>query len=642
MQPFSKNLISILLLIIFSHVLLGQEVKETFKHQIKTDAKPWSTKPFYNDPNHFQFLIVSDRTGGHREGVFGKAIDKINQMYPEFVISVGDLIEGYTKDSKLLNQQWDEFHGILDDLQFRFFYTPGNHDYSNAVMAKQWKERYGRDYYSFLYKEVLFIVLNTNDGDGVVIGNEQIEYVKKTLEAHKDVRWTMLFMHHPIWAYRELSGFDQIEEALINRKYSVYAGHTHRYFHEIRNEQNYYVLATTGGGSSLRGPKFGEYDHISWVTMTTNGPQMVNLSLSGMIEHDIVSMKDRRMGRALIAASDFSTLVMEKEDSPVKKIHLLFSNTSDSLMYFKGRFYHHHQVSPDSSKFNLKILPQSTQQLTFKLESNTLLPDSLIDPLEMEWELSYDTPFLKPEFKLSGTKQIEIKPSNEGLSLTDIPIFLDSHTIEGQHPFKGLEMRFSLDEHSINKASELMDEPIEINKTSTITLGLFDQEGFRTKLLKKTYKKVSPLKAVKARKLKPGLKYKYYEGNFLSIPDFSNLEAKKSGVAMEFNPEAIAERLDHYAIQYEGYIEIPSTGIYTFYSYSDDGSKVYVGNKLVVDNDGSHSARMRKGMISLEKGIHPIRVDYFEDFLGETLRLSMEGPEFKRSEIDFSHFSHKP
>src|SRR5881392_4081346 len=61
---------------------------------------PWTHLRLNNDPDEFRFAIVSDRTGGHRPGVFSRAVEQINLMQPEFVLSVGDLIEGYTEDAK--------------------------------------------------------------------------------------------------------------------------------------------------------------------------------------------------------------------------------------------------------------------------------------------------------------------------------------------------------------------------------------------------------------------------------------------------------------------------------------------------------------------------------------------------------------
>ena len=74
-------------------------------------ANPWTDLQFRNDPDAFQFAIVTDRTGGLRAGVFPDGVRKADLLQPEFVMSVGDLIQGYTEDEAELDRQWDEFAG---------------------------------------------------------------------------------------------------------------------------------------------------------------------------------------------------------------------------------------------------------------------------------------------------------------------------------------------------------------------------------------------------------------------------------------------------------------------------------------------------------------------------------------------------
>ena len=361
MSSTKKTFTFLFIALVGSTFFYEQEDPSAFSHTLENAEKPWTNKPFHNKPENFQFAIVSDRTGGHREGVFGKGVEKINQLYPEFVMSVGDLIEGYTKNDSLINEQWDEFHKILNPLSSRFFYVAGNHDYSNSSMAKQWKERFGKDYYHFIYKDVLFLIMNTNDGDGVLIGKDQIKFLKETVAQHTDVRWTMIFMHHPLWVYGDVNGFDQVEELFENRDYTVFAGHTHRYLHQVRNDQNHYVLGTTGGGSKLRGPKFGEFDHIGWVTMTDDGPKLANISLSGINDHNVSNEITHEMASSLIDASNFKTLVMAKGKD--RKVLMVLNNDSDSTMHFKGRLYHNHHLKIDVSHFQISIPAKSSQQI---------------------------------------------------------------------------------------------------------------------------------------------------------------------------------------------------------------------------------------------------------------------------------------
>ena len=95
-------------------------------------AKPWTSQEFQNDPAEFQFVIIGDRTGGANvEETFKLAIDQLNLLQPEFVINVGDTIEGYSDDKAELNAEWDEVDAMLAELDMPFFRVPGNHDIAN-------------------------------------------------------------------------------------------------------------------------------------------------------------------------------------------------------------------------------------------------------------------------------------------------------------------------------------------------------------------------------------------------------------------------------------------------------------------------------------------------------------------------------
>ena len=122
-----------------------------FKHSVPTEKKPWTDKPFLNDPRNFQFALVSDRTGGVRAGIFPTAVKKLNELQPEFVISVGDLIKGGAKqrNEQLLREQWREFNTFIEGFDMPFFYLPGNHDLGNEVADQIWDDLYGVRYYSF-------------------------------------------------------------------------------------------------------------------------------------------------------------------------------------------------------------------------------------------------------------------------------------------------------------------------------------------------------------------------------------------------------------------------------------------------------------------------------------------------------------
>jgi len=258
------------------------------------DRNPWTNLRLNNEPETFHFAIVSDRTGGHRARIFSMAVDQLNLLQPSFVLSVGDLIEGYTKSKEKIDAEWKDLQSYVAKLQMPFFYVPGNHDITNSVMEADWKERFGRRYYHFVYKNILFLCLHTSDPSdekaSVQIGKEQLEYFQKVLKENQHVRWTIVAMHKPMWIDDKLStnGFLEMEKMLQGRPYTAFAGHVHRYQKFIRHGMNYYMLATTGGGSKLRGPQYGEFDHLVWVTMKKDsGPVLANIMLDGIYAEDL-------------------------------------------------------------------------------------------------------------------------------------------------------------------------------------------------------------------------------------------------------------------------------------------------------------------------------------------------------------------
>jgi len=74
-------------------------------------------------------------------------------------------------------------------------------------------------------------------------------------------------------------------------------------------------------------------------------------------------------------------------------------------------------------------------------------------------------------------------------------------------------------------------------------------------------------------------------------------------------------------LRYTCYINVPQTGIYSFYLTCDDGGVLTIANKVTVDNDGLHSAIQKSGQIALEKGKHPLKLDFIEGGGGFTLLL---------------------
>jgi predicted alpha/beta superfamily hydrolase len=121
--------------------------------------------------------------------------------------------------------------------------------------------------------------------------------------------------------------------------------------------------------------------------------------------------------------------------------------------------------------------------------------------------------------------------------------------------------------------------------------------------------------------VKPGLKYAYYEGVWDSLPDFSKLIPKKTGVTESLDL-SFALKKDSFGVQFEGYLHITKKDLYYLWITSDDGSRVYFNNQLFLTNDGLHSAdNPAVKMLPLNPGYYPVKIQYFERTGGESVTM---------------------
>lgn len=404
------------LLVFFLTMLLGLAyAQEPARIIIDTegDVHPWNMLEANNSPSTFQFAIVTDRTGGLRPGIFPVAVEKLNLLQPEFVMSVGDLITGYTEDEVRIDREWKEFTGFISKLQMPFFYVPGNHDYINDVMAKKWKERFGKDYYHFKYKDVLFLCLNTEElkrgaGKGA-IDQPQYDYIKQTLAENTDVKWTLIFMHQPLWDQPDNGMWGEVEALLKDRKHTVYVGHRHRYVKYERNNSKYFILATTGGGSGLRGPAFGEFDHVVWITMTDDGPIMANLMLDGVWDENVQTEESLHMTRSLTGASliEVKPLMANRGVFTEDTLTLKITNPANIPLEVEIEPGTHPDLYVAVAEHELEVAPNGVAEFRIPVKAMKELDLAGMKPLGIELEFTYEAEN-RPE--LVWEKELQIKP----------------------------------------------------------------------------------------------------------------------------------------------------------------------------------------------------------------------------------------
>jgi hypothetical protein len=365
--------------------------------EVATAARPWTGLEPLESPDDFRFVVVTDRTGHHRDGVFESAMPKVNLLQPAFVMSVGDLIEGYTEDPAQLDREWDEFQSFVARLQMPFFYVAGNHDMSNRAMADEWRERFGPTFYHFRYKNTLFIALNSelfgmvHAPDTPLPGPEtqaqQLEWLERVLAENRDVRWTLVFVHQPLWDKKKVpADWPRVEQWLAGRPHTVFAGHNHRYTSQVRNGSNYITLATTGGGSLLRGLVFGEFDHVALVTLTRRGPVIANLLLDGIQDKDIRTPATREVTRRLETAVTAEPIAAA---DPFRRGRSRFhvTNSGPEPLEVEAEIDGGRDLRSSVERLASSVAPGASESIEFEIESVRGTPLATLAPGHVRWRL---------------------------------------------------------------------------------------------------------------------------------------------------------------------------------------------------------------------------------------------------------------
>lgn len=130
-----------------------------------------------------------------------------------------------------------------------------------------------------------------------------------------------------------------------------------------------------------------------------------------------------------------------------------------------------------------------------------------------------------------------------------------------------------------------------------------------------------------------GVNYAYYEGDFRSVDALRKADPVKSGTLSGISLQpAAAEHA--FGFIYDFYFLADTEGLYRFYTLSDDGSALLLGDKLLVDNDGPHSANEESGVVALKEGFHRMTLLYFEGYVDNILQFSFEGPDGVKRQVE--------
>lgn len=223
----------------------------------------------------------------------------------------------------------------------------------------------------------------------------------------------------------------------------------------------------------------------------------------------------------------------------------------------------------------------------------------------------------------------------------DFNIFTDALEVAIRTDQANVEIHYTTDGADPTAQSPRAMGPVKLSHSSTVKARSFRSGQPVSPPSSVDFKKVVPRRAETVEGAQPGLMYSYYEGEFDALPDFAAIKPAADGVTEEFSVKP-ARRDDLWALRFDGYVKVSKAGPCRFFVRSDDGSRLWIGDELVVDNDGLHSSLEKSGVIALEAGLHPIRVAMFERTGGDELVVSWEAPGLPKQMISTSVLWRRP
>ncbi len=211
----------------------------------------------------------------------------------------------------------------------------------------------------------------------------------------------------------------------------------------------------------------------------------------------------------------------------------------------------------------------------------------------------------------------------------------DSVAVVIQNPNNAGEIRYTLGAAVPSlENSEVYRDTFYLKQTDIIKAGVFQNDQLVSTIAEGSFRIVSKGK-------QDPVTFQVYQVNGIEkLPDFADFNPILEGFVTEFShKQVLSEGIpqEQVAVVFESYLEAQEAGKYTFFTNSDDGSKLYVNGIQIVDNDGDHGVMERSGSLELAKGKHLVRVEFFNGGGGYHLDVKYKGPNTPKQIVPANH-----
>ncbi len=375
----------------------------------------------------FRFAVIGDRTGSHVGGVFSEIIDEVILLDPDFVMCVGDLIEGYTEDTLVIHAQWDTLLDIVKKLPCTFYFVAGNHEIQNEIDRRIYEQRTGvKRYYSFDHKNSHFIVLDNTMTYWPVpqdMDQEQIDWLTADLEKNKNTQNTFVFYHIPTYLYAlEADTTDLLVD--IFEEYDVdivFTGHHHQYSYLESNGTEYINVGSSGGGMGTYDFARGHFFHFLMVSVRGEDNNIAVIRKANIFQRNIITVEDLQLiERADEEAVTIDPCIAQEEvKEKMSDLTVIIDNFGpDSVIQSLMWSYDSTRYTIKPAELALDIGPEEKSKYTFKLVIHN---GSDVFPIP-QFVLNYPFGHMKsctlknylPVKRLKGVKQTETAPAIDG------------------------------------------------------------------------------------------------------------------------------------------------------------------------------------------------------------------------------------